>query len=221
MDMGMILERTAPGLEDAEEATPFRADELRVGGQGLDRGAGRLEHRGISDPLVLAHEVAEPGRDGEGEQEVGARQQAIELVLEPGLGLVLLAGGTVPVAAGASHRVGRSAGLTPVDHASQLAGAAGADRSEHFLVLRGHRRAEALEIGRAIPPEHVGDGRHRTTPTSACRWRLALVPGPARSDGDRPSWPARSGARDTAGSGAGSPRLRASAWRSYAVACGS
>src|SRR5258708_28995118 len=108
MDMGVILERAAPGMEDTEEATPFGADELRVGGQGLDRGAGRLEHRGISDPLVLAHEVAEPGRDGEGEQEVWARQQAIELVLAPGIGLVLLAGGALPVSAGSYPPAARS-----------------------------------------------------------------------------------------------------------------
>ena len=36
-------------------------------------------------------------------------------------------------------------------------------------MLRGHRRAESLEIGRAVPPHHVGDGRHRTTPPSASR----------------------------------------------------
>src|SRR3954465_809089 len=111
MDMGMILERAAPRMEDAGEAPPFRADELGVGSQGLDRGAGRLEHRGISDPLVLADEVAEPGRGGEGEEEVGTREQAIELVLGPGLGLGALASGTVSVAARASHRMRRPAGL--------------------------------------------------------------------------------------------------------------
>ena len=49
MNVRMILERAAPGMEDAEEATPGRADVLGVGGQGFDRGAGRLEQCGIGD----------------------------------------------------------------------------------------------------------------------------------------------------------------------------
>ncbi len=74
----------------------------------------------------------------------------------------------MPIAAGASHGVRRPAGGALIDHDSQLAGSAGGDRVEHFLVLGGHRRTEALEIGRAIPPQHVGDGRHGSTRTSAC-----------------------------------------------------
>ena len=116
MNVRMILERAAPGMEDAEEATPRRADVLGVGGQGFDRGAGRLEQCGIGDALVSAQEAAQPGRDGEGEQEIRARQQAIDLVLEPGLGLVLLTGGTMPIAAGASHGVRRPTGGAPIDH---------------------------------------------------------------------------------------------------------
>ena len=35
---------------------------------------------------------------------------------------------------------------------------------EHLLVLRGHRGPEPLEILPAVPPHHVGDGRHRSGP---------------------------------------------------------
>ncbi len=60
MDVRMILERAAPGMEDAEEATPRRADVLGVGGQGFDRGAGRLEQCGIGDALVPRRKPRSP-----------------------------------------------------------------------------------------------------------------------------------------------------------------
>ena len=71
----------------------------------------------------------------------------------------------MPIAAGTSHGVCCPTGRALIDHDSQLAGLAGGDRVEHFFVLGGHLRTEALEIGRTIPPQHVGDGRHGFTRT--------------------------------------------------------
>jgi hypothetical protein len=50
--------------------------------------------------LVLAGDLAELGREGEGQQEVGNRQEQFPLQLEPVFGSFLLAFGAVAVTAG-------------------------------------------------------------------------------------------------------------------------
>jgi hypothetical protein len=52
MDMVMIFERPAPGVQHSEEPQPIRADVLRVRRQGAQRFAGRLEQRGLDHPLI-------------------------------------------------------------------------------------------------------------------------------------------------------------------------
>ena len=73
--------------------------------------AGGLEQRGVDRALMAASQGAQLRRQREGDQEVGARQQAVGLRLEPGFGLVLLARRAMPVAAGPAHRVRLTAGL--------------------------------------------------------------------------------------------------------------
>ena len=135
-------------------------DVLGIGRQRAQRLAGGLEQRGVDHPLMAARNIAQPRRQREGDQEVGTRQQAIGLLLEPGLGLVALAGRAMPVAARAAHGVHLAAVLAAVEHRPQLAGAAGGDVAQHLLVRRGHRGPEPLEIGPAVPPHHLGDGGH-------------------------------------------------------------
>ena len=66
----------------------------------------------------------------------------------------------MPVAARSADRVDLPAGLADVEHGPEFAGAACGDRVQHLLVLPGHGGAEPLEILSAVPPQHVGDGRH-------------------------------------------------------------
>jgi hypothetical protein len=156
----MILQRAAPGVQHAEEPRLFRAHVLGIGRQDLQRLAGGLEHCGIGDALVGTNPVAQLGRQRERQQEVGTGQQPGGLFLEPCLGLVLLAGGAVPVAAGAAHGMGVPAGRTGIEDRAQPAGAAGGNGMDHFAVLGRHRLAEALEVVSAVPPQDVGDGGH-------------------------------------------------------------
>ena len=72
----------------------------------------------------------------------------------------MLARRAMPIAAGSSHDMPVTARHAFVEHHPQLVRATGHYGVEDLLVLRGHRRAESLEIGRAVPPHHVGDGRH-------------------------------------------------------------
>ena len=57
-----------------------------------------------------------------------------------------------------------TARLALVEHGSQFAGAARGDGVQHLLVLPGHPGPEPLEILPAVPPHHLGDGRHRSGP---------------------------------------------------------
>ena len=93
-------------MQHAEETGSRGADILGIGGQGLDRLAGRVEQRGVCDPLMTANPGAQPGRDGERYQEVRTGQKTVGLGLEPGLGLVLLAARAMSVAAGPPHGMG-------------------------------------------------------------------------------------------------------------------
>src|SRR5262249_44917906 len=136
-----------------------------------------------------ANPAAQPGGNGEGQQEIGTGQETVGLGLEPGLGLILLAARAMPVATRTSDGMGVTARRALVEHHPQLAGATGHDRVEDFLMLHGHRRAKPLEVFRPVLPQHVGYRRHRTTPTSAWRWWPAPVPDPGKLDGDRPSSP--------------------------------
>ena len=122
--------------------------------------AGSLEQGGVHHALMASGQRAQLGRQREGDQKVGARQQAVGLLLEPGLGLLVLAGRAMPVAARSADRVDLPAGLADVEHGPEFACAARGDRVQHLLVLPGHGGAEPLEILPAVPPQDVGDGRH-------------------------------------------------------------
>ncbi len=122
------------------------------------------KQRGVDHPLMTPSQLAQLRRQREGDQEVRTRQQAVGLFLEPGLGLVALAGRAMPVAARAAHGVDLAAALAPVEHRAQLTRAARGDGAQDLLVSPGHRGPEPLEIRPAVPPHHLGDGRHRSGP---------------------------------------------------------
>lgn len=89
---------------------------------------------------------------------VRARELALELSLEPQAGLVVLALGTVPVAASCGDEVRMATRLTAIADRAEGLAAAGTDRLDDPTVLMGHRRPEALEVGRAELAEDVLDG---------------------------------------------------------------
>ena len=63
MNVRVILQSAAPGVQHTEEAALSSADKLGIGGQSLDRLAGRLEQRSVGDALMTANPGAtQPGR---------------------------------------------------------------------------------------------------------------------------------------------------------------
>ena len=96
MEVGMVHEVLAPGVEDGGEA--------QLGLEALlaeleERGAGALKEQAVERGLVLEDERAQGGREGEDPVEIADGQERAPLLLEPLAAALMLAGGTVAVAA--------------------------------------------------------------------------------------------------------------------------
>jgi len=147
-------------VQHAEEPGGVSGQELRIGGEFFDRPRGGLEQRPVADALMATDESAQFFRHREGEHEMVGGQLALQLRVQPGIGLVLLAAGTVTVAAAARQQELLSAGFTPIrERTIGWAGAAD-DRRDHLLMLPRQARAEARQIGRAVEAEDLLNGAH-------------------------------------------------------------
>ena len=101
VDVRMILELAAPGVQDAGKAGQIGTEQARIARQLLE-GLGRGLKQGVITWAFMGAEKA-PQRlgHGEGEQEVGHGQLMGLLVEDPLTGFMLLALRTVAIAAGA------------------------------------------------------------------------------------------------------------------------
>src|SRR5512137_221703 len=99
MDMGMMGERLAPGVENREQANPG-AETLRICGERHGRLGGGAHQRGIEKPLVLEGDLGRRRRQGEDEMEIRRREQLGLARVEPGGSGGSLAFWAMPVAAG-------------------------------------------------------------------------------------------------------------------------
>jgi hypothetical protein len=98
--VGVVLELSAPGMQDTEKTREVCPDEPRVLGEPFE-GFGRGFEQGVvRDTLMRADKGTQGLGDGEGEEEVRPRELCVQVVLEPLLGVMLLARRTVPVATG-------------------------------------------------------------------------------------------------------------------------
>jgi hypothetical protein len=86
-------------MEDAKEAWQIAADVVIIGCEFFDRVGRSLKEGSIAYPLMAANEPAEIFRDSEGDHEVMTRELFLNLFHEPLMGLVMLAVGTMSVAA--------------------------------------------------------------------------------------------------------------------------
>jgi hypothetical protein len=96
MEVGMVHEVLAPGVEDSREAQ-FGLEALLA--ELEERGAGAFKEQAIERGLVLEDERAQGGGEGEDPVEIADGQQRAPLLLEPLAAALVLAGGAVAVAA--------------------------------------------------------------------------------------------------------------------------
>jgi hypothetical protein len=166
VNVGMILERASPSMQDAEEAWEVTTDVLWICGEFFD-GIGRsLEQSRVTDALVLTHEGAQLLWDGKRDQEVMTRELALELFSQPLLGFVVLAGGAVAIAAGAKELAALSAALALVERDPTGFRTTGDNGVDDFAVSLGHLGGVTLEVLGAKGSEDFMDGGHDRVPPS-------------------------------------------------------
>ncbi len=146
----MVEQRARPGVEHREHPGT-RPEVARVGGELEERGGGRGHEQAVDELLMRPGERPQLGRQGEGEQEVGAGQQAGPLPVQPAPGLVPVTRGAVPVATGVVAVLAGAAVITRPDVPAEGGGATGGDVAQG-AALRGQQRG---------PVEPLVDLAHR------------------------------------------------------------
>jgi hypothetical protein len=164
--MGMILQGSSPGVQDAEEAGEIGADVLWIEGEFFDRIRRRLEQSGVTDTLVLPHQDAQRFWDRKRDQEMMTRELALDLFFEPLLGFIVLAGGAMAIATGAIELRKLGAAIALVERYAASFGTAGHDGIDDFAVRRGHLGGVTLEVLGAEGGKDFMDGGHDRVPPS-------------------------------------------------------
>jgi hypothetical protein len=100
MDVRVVLELPAPGVQDAGAPRESGPKEALVCGEPFEGARRGVEHGLVGDALMRADEGAEGLGDRKGQKKMGPRQLCVQVMLEPLLGCMLLTLGTVAVPTG-------------------------------------------------------------------------------------------------------------------------
>lgn len=95
-----------------------------------------------------------------------AGELALDLGLEPLLGFVVLAGGTVAIATGNEELLRLSTALAPIERNPAGLGATSDNSIDDFTMAPGHGRSIALKILGAEGGKDFTDGGHDRVPPS-------------------------------------------------------
>ena len=154
MHVRMVSQVAAPGVQhphhpDLSTDPPWLLCQLL-------RGRSRcFEEQIVEQSLVRASHLIEAGWQGEGQQEVGNRQQQILLLLQPAPCIFILAFGAMAVAARVVTVLYLLTIWAAIDLSAQGCGAALFNRSHGFEVVGGHAAGILLAIGRTILAKDV------------------------------------------------------------------
>jgi hypothetical protein len=162
MDMGMVLQLSPPGVQNSGKTRQIGTDMARIPGQFFDGAGCRRKQRTIGKTLMAAAERPDLLRHGEGEHEVLTGQTAAELASQPIPAFVVLALGTMTVAAGSVDMMQPAAPLAAIDGDAEIAGTTVDDGVDHFLVLI-RQVGKPLPVFRGKGSEDTGDGSHGHT----------------------------------------------------------
>jgi hypothetical protein len=134
VEVRVVLQLPAPGMQDAGEPWQGGADEALVLGQPLEGCCRGVKHGLVGGALMGADERSQGLRDGEGHQEVRPGQLFVEVVLKPLLGFMLLALGAVPVAAGMLDTVVSPTGWARIEAMAVVAALTVLDSADDLAV---------------------------------------------------------------------------------------
>ena len=152
----MVPEVAGPRMQDRQTAEP-PAHIAAIAGE-REEGRRRAFHQQpVHEFLMGSREGPQRIRQGEGEQIVGARQQAGALRGEPPVSLVAVALGTMAVAAGVPRVHLPPAVIALMDVASQGRRATGVEIAQGPPVTGQHAIREARQVRR---PVEADDRRH-------------------------------------------------------------
>jgi len=80
VDVGVVLQLPAPGVQDTGETREIGPDEALICGQPCEGRCRRRQHGLVREALMRADEGSERLRDGAGEEEVRPRELLVQLV---------------------------------------------------------------------------------------------------------------------------------------------
>ena len=161
--MGVVLELPAPGMQDIDTTREVRTDKTRIFDEPFEGERRGFEHGVVSDALMGAYERSERLRHGEGEEEVRPRELLVQVVLEPLVGLMLLALGTVPVATGMIDAVLPPTAWALRETMSVVAALALLDGTDDLAMRNGEVRVALQVLGRK-GGEDIAKGGHDRRP---------------------------------------------------------
>ena len=144
-------------MKDRHDADARCAKESRVTSELFECSVCAGEHGSIPAALVAADDTLERLWDRDGEQEVVVWQEFLLLLVKPLLGLVVLAGWAVSVAAGAGKRVYGVALIAAVHGRAEGAATTITNRVHDLLVHLRHAIAVVVEVLGTV----LGRGRAR------------------------------------------------------------
>ena len=160
----MILQGSSPGVKHTEEAGDICTDVILIEGQFFDGVRGRLEQSGVSQALVLSHEVAQRFWDRKGNEEMVVGELALDLFLQPLLSFMGLASWAMAIATRAIELVGLGASFALVKCNAAGFGTTGHDGIDDFAVCFRHAVGVTLEVLGAEGCKDFTDGGHGRVP---------------------------------------------------------
>jgi hypothetical protein len=162
VDMDMVAHAPIPGVEGAEQTNPA-PQPVRIARQGLEGLSGRLEQQVIDELLMRPRHRIQRMRQGEGDQEIGHREECLHLPVAPGIGAVAAALGTMTVSAGVVAVTILPAVSTPEQLPAHHGRAAVLDGPQRLRVARQHAVTILDPIGGAIVLDNLRQFQHRVS----------------------------------------------------------
>jgi hypothetical protein len=163
MDVRVVLQVPAPRMQDTSETREVCPDEPLVFGEPFEGERWGVEHGVGGDALMGAEKGAQGLRDREGDEEVRPRELFVQVMMEPLLGCMLLALGTVAVATGMMDAVLPPTALA-LREAVAIVPALALLESADDLAVRGGEVGIVLQVLWGEGIEDVTQGGHGRRP---------------------------------------------------------
>ena len=165
VDVGVVLELPAPGMQDPGKTRELGPEEALVCGEPFEGRCRRLKQGLVRGALMRADEGSERLRDGKGEEEVRPGQLLLEVVCEPLRGCMLLALGTVAVATGMLDAVVLATTVALREAVAVVSTSARVDGADALAVGEGQRGVALQVLGRKGGEDVAEGGHDRSLPS--------------------------------------------------------